>query len=52
MPFDYQRILNALERAADTAWLEERDREDREEVAATATDPTEEIMANWPEGAK
>lgn len=35
---NYQQILDALERAADVAWDNERDREDREEVAATEDD--------------
>lgn len=38
MPFDYQSVLDSLERAADIAWLEERDREDRDEVAAGPED--------------
>ena len=38
MPFDYQRVLDALEDAADIAWLEERDREDREEAVSPPAD--------------
>lgn len=47
MPFDYQSVLDSLERAADVAWQEERDREDREEVAAG---PPEEFGGDEPQG--
>ena len=52
MPHDYNRILDALEDAADRAWAAETERQDQESIMADNADsPRERLARAWEQAA-